>query len=76
MKTNSNNLCEECSKRYYISSSTGKCSPVNPLCFDYDPRTGFCTDCYRGYGVKDGQCIPGGINQDENCKEDNNGYCV
>jgi len=46
---NSENYCNICSKRYYLSSSTGKCTPVNPLCLDYDMNTGFCTVCYQGY---------------------------
>lgn len=69
-----NNFCELCSQRYYLSSNN-KCTPVNPLCLDYDMRTGSCTDCYKGYQVNNGLCTPSSL-QDANCKTFNNGYCI
>ena len=50
----SEGTCLKCASRYYLSNS--KCTPVNPLCKDYDQTFGSCTSCYPGYIVKGGRC--------------------
>lgn len=66
-------LCERCSKRYYPNSN-GKCVPVNPLCRDHNQQ-GECTDCYRGYSVRNGKCTIS-IATDPNCRKSENGVCM
>ena len=63
---NTDNTCSKCSNRYFVSEY-GKCSPVNPLCFGYNPGNGACTTCYRGYVLENGRCIVGSAS-DPNCK--------
>ena len=50
--------------------------PVNPLCRDFNNRTGACTTCYPSYQVSENKCILGPT-QDPNCKNsDGNGNCI
>ena len=63
-----------CSNRYYHNGD--KCVPVNPLCRDFNNRTGACTTCYPSYQVSENKCILGPT-QDPNCKNsDGNGNCI
>ena len=40
--------------RHYLQN--GRCTPVNPLCRDFDQNTGACLSCYPGYAVNNGLC--------------------
>ncbi len=62
-----------CSTRYYVNPS-GKCGAVNPLCKDYNPQNGACTNCYPGYGISGVTCVQG-LAQDTNCKRVEGSAC-
>lgn len=57
-----NALCLECSKNWVIDIN-GICVKVSDQCRTYDPNTGFCTSCYKGYdlhtdtGKQSGSCV-------------------
>jgi hypothetical protein len=42
--------------RYF--NYNGKCVRVSDLCRYWDESTGACTECYDGYSVSAGLCIP------------------
>lgn len=74
-----NAVCLACSNNW-VFDINGICIKVNDLCRTYDPNTGFCTSCYRGYslqvaegyGPKDASCIYSSSNtsplSDAGCK--------
>lgn len=69
----SNNVCSQCSNRYYMANNI--CVPVNDNCKSYNPTNGNCTDCYLGYVVSSGMCIPQASQNDPNCKNRTNNKC-
>lgn len=62
----SDNVCLNCSNRYYYSFRDQKCVPINPLCQNYNSQ-GQCTSCYTGYHLELGTCTIASI--DSNCQE-------
>lgn len=65
-KFSPNNMCTQCAIKFFVNNN-GKCSPVSPLCNNYDNLTGNCLSCYPGYVVSGGACILG-TSKDPNCK--------
>lgn len=51
---NEDKSCKECGNRYFLKGPV--CSPVNPLCKDYNFTDGKCTSCYPGYSIVQGSC--------------------
>ena len=77
-----NNVCKQCSTRYYLDFTISKCLSVSPLCKGFDAVSGKCTGCYEGYGLSNGQCVVGSTSSigssssDINCKANfGNGLC-
>ena len=70
-----NNQCQQCANKYFVNVESGKCSPVNPLCRTFNPDNGFCTTCYQGYGLLNGQCLIN-VASDPNCKRTSGAVCV
>lgn len=71
-----NDVCSQCSDRYYIGSS-GLCTEVNPLCHEYDQSTGLCTTCFPGFTLASGFCnLTTTTLSDPNCKTWNGSTCL
>lgn len=72
------NICAACSNRYFLSSRTGRCSPISNQCNTYDSNNGQCLSCYQGYTLSNGDCyiLVSQSSYDPNCKKaDSNGVC-
>lgn len=50
-----NQICLECSVRW-VFDRTGTCMPVSDDCKFYN-EDGLCSECYKGYDLKDGACV-------------------
>jgi hypothetical protein len=50
-----NQRCLQCSV-HWIFNTNGKCVPVSDYCSSFDSK-GVCTACFKGYDLKNGQCI-------------------
>lgn len=50
--------CLTCANRYVLLANV--CTPVNPLCNNYNPQTAACIDCVSGFGLSSitGNCEP------------------
>jgi hypothetical protein len=64
-----NQVCLQCSERYIMTKSG--CKRVSDHCADWDNAWGECTKCYKGYDLKDGECVWSSLNDqgaaDEGC---------
>lgn len=47
--------CIKCSNRSYFNKD-GICIMANPDCKTYSEINGYCTSCYDGYKLENGQC--------------------
>ena len=54
-----NRVCLKCSKDWVFNEEK-KCIPVSDQCKAH-AENGDCTECYKGYSVKEGQCILDGV---------------
>lgn len=71
-----NNVCAECSTRYFINSF-GICQEVNPLCNQYDGTNGNCLSCYPGFNLVSFSCLKGESQiTDQYCKTWNGTVCI
>lgn len=52
---NDTNVCVACSERAYFNIE-GVCVPVSSNCNTWDPFSGFCLTCYKGFVLIDGSC--------------------
>jgi hypothetical protein len=69
-------VCSECSDRYYIGS-LGVCVEVNPLCHEYDQITGKCITCFPGFALVEGNCnVSTTAVSDPHCAEFLQGICT
>lgn len=67
--------CLSCNDRYYLEQ--GVCTAVNPQCYTYEMSTGRCTNCFTGFFVSKGQCLPSVKSEDSNCQTaDLSGHCI
>lgn len=73
--------CIQCATRYFLNSSS-LCQSVSDQCQTFDNRTGYCTSCYQGYLLQNGQCLlqaEGCVNyntQTGQCQGCSNEYCL
>jgi proprotein convertase subtilisin/kexin type 5 len=63
-------VCLECANRF-VFNSNGICVSVSDNCRTFD-NSGFCTGCYNGYTLSQGQCVSSSSNtaspSDAGCK--------
>lgn len=68
-------VCVKCSIGFFFNQQL-KCQAASPLCKEFDPSNGLCTECYVGFENVDGKCELSEVLQpsDPNCAEwaDNN----
>jgi hypothetical protein len=48
--------CITCSQGYFLNTG-GICQMINPFCRTVDVTSRFCTSCYTGYAIYQGNCI-------------------
>jgi hypothetical protein len=62
-------VCLKCAPRAYFDSN-GVCREVNKNCNTWDAFDGFCLTCYKGYEIKNGNCILSDVTgpTDNGCK--------
>ena len=51
-----NQVCMECSFRWYYDEDSDSCQPVSDQCKNWN-TDGDCTCCYDGYDLADGECV-------------------
>lgn len=51
------NKCTTCANGYFVSNTTGKCTPLNSNCLVVDVRTGLCTKCLPSLLLLNGTCV-------------------
>lgn len=49
------NICQQCSQSAFWSN--GVCVQSDPLCKTFNSNNGWCTSCYSGYVLNNGQCV-------------------
>lgn len=69
--------CLECSANYFFNDNK-ICSVVVPQCKKFNRGVGICEECYLGYAIYSGQCIPQDISKslDKGCKKFDQAACV
>lgn len=48
--------CQKCFYRFFPSSKTGACTPIQKTCSMYDQQTGDCLACYAGSYLYQRKC--------------------
>lgn len=60
--------CRECSAGYWLNGQT--CQQVNSQCATFNPSNGYCTSCYQGYQLNQGNGLcQQATNRDRNCQQ-------
>ena len=65
----------KCYKGFYLQNKA--CKQANPLCKTFYKENGFCSSCFPGYTLLDGNCEKGG-ERDPQCKQfssSNSNFC-
>lgn len=71
----SNGVCVRCSRGFYMAND-GSCRLVSALCNTYNESYGYCTSCYPGYILVNGECsIAPQSTANLNCRNFSNGMC-
>jgi len=54
-------VCAECSDRTFFNKN-GVCTSVSSQCNSFDKSTGDCLTCFKGYDIKNGDCVASNSN--------------
>jgi hypothetical protein len=52
-------VCMKCAANCYFDSNHS-CAPLNSYCKDANTTDGSCLNCYKGYVLTEGVCVPSG----------------
>ena len=53
----SNQLCIECSRGYYLNQQTQTCALADPRCKTHNAQDGTCVSCYPGFTLNSSRCL-------------------